>query len=184
MQNKTLFLWTLLLMFCITKVGATDFKHLEEELSDAMITTKITAKYTEQQNLNPLKVNVMTENGHVTLKGHVKDKKAMMDALLIAKSTIGVKSINAEHLEIKDVNTAMTDSYITAKVETAVLKAKVLDDESIPIIGINATTQNGVVTLSGDVKQSQSIQPLLQRVLAVDGVKKVISKLKVNPNAS
>lgn len=171
-------------MFAATKLHAADLKAIEHEISDTVITTKITSKYTEKKNLNPLKIAVSTENGTVTLKGHVKDKTALVDALRLAKQTHGVKSVNAEDLDVKQVNTNITDAYITAKVEAAVLKAKVLDDESIPLVGINATTNNGIVTLSGDVKSCKSIKPLIKRVLAVHGVKKVISHLHVNPDAS
>jgi hyperosmotically inducible protein len=73
----------------------------------------------------------------------------------------------------------LTDAYITAKVETAVLKAKILDDESIPIVGINATTKNGVVTLTGVVKHNASIVAIVKRVSHIRGVKKIISKLQV-----
>ena len=171
-------------MFAATALHATDVKTIENEISDSMITTKITSKYTENKNLNPLKIGVSTLHGTVTLSGHVKDNDALVDALRLAKKTNGVKSIDAENLEVKPVNTAVTDAYITTKVEAAVLKAKVLDDESIPLVGINATTNNGVVTLSGEVKNSQSIKPLIKRVLAVHGVKKIISHLHVNHHAS
>jgi hyperosmotically inducible protein len=73
----------------------------------------------------------------------------------------------------------LSDAYITAKVETAVLKAKILDDESIPIVGINATTKNGVVTLTGVVKNTPSIVAIVKRVSHIRGVKKIISKLQV-----
>ena len=97
----------------------------------------------------------------------------------LAKDTKGVKSVETDDLEIKRVNTALTDAYITAKIETAVLKAKVLDDESIPLVGINATTVNGVVTMTGEVKATKSIDAILKRANAVHGVKKIISNLRI-----
>jgi transcriptional regulator of aromatic amino acid metabolism len=62
-----------------------------------------------------------------------------------------------------------------------VLEAKVLDDESIPLVGINAKTVNGVVTLSGDVKNRSSLTAILRRVSAIKGVKKIISDLQSLP---
>lgn len=167
-------------IFTVSSISAADIKTLENEFSDAIITAKITSKYTENKQLNPLKINVSTENGTVTLTGYVKDKAALMEALRLAKATQGVKEIKAENLNIKRVNTSITDAYITTKVEGAILKAKVLDDDSIPLVGIKATTSNGVVTLSGDVRRGESIAPLLKRVLAVKGVKKVVSLLHVS----
>src|SRR5690606_22118150 len=98
------------------------------------------------------------------------DKKAFVNALRLAKSTKGVKRVEADDLIIKDINTAFTDAYITAKVEAAVLKAKVLDDESIPLVGINASTSNGIVTLSGDLKTKKAIEAIIKRVYGVHGV--------------
>ena len=168
-----------LLGFFINCGHTANLKKIEQEVSDSVITTKITAKITENKNLNPLKISVTTLNGEVKLRGYVKDKQAFVDALRLTISTRGVKLVNTDQLEIKRVNTALTDTYITAKVEAAVLKAKVLDDESIPLVGINAKTANGVVTLSGHVKNGAAIAAILYRVNAVQGVKKIISTLSV-----
>ncbi len=174
------FVFAISSIFTMTSIAATDVKTLEHDFSDAMITTKITSKYTENKNLNPLKISVSTEKGIVTLSGNVKNKAALMEALRLAKATNGVKSVDAKNLNVKRVNTSITDAYITTKVEGAILKAKVLDDESIPLVSIKATTNNGVVTLSGNVKRSESIAPLVKRVWAVKGVKKVVSRLHVS----
>jgi len=177
-----LLLATSLVIF-VSQAQATDLQKIEQELSDSVITTKITAKFTGDKDLNPLKISVSTENGVVKLRGHVKNNQAFVDALRLAKATQGVKSVDTDDLEIKRVNTAFTDAYITAKVEAAVLKAKVLDDESIPLVGINASTNNGTVTLSGLVKNDHSIAAILKRVHAVHGVKKIISKLHAHQEA-
>ena len=168
------------LFFLISQVQAADIKGIEQELNDSVITTKITAKFTKNKNLNPLKISVSTTDGVVKLTGYVKDKQAFVDALRLTKATKGVISVDCRHLEIKRVNTAFTDAYITAKVEAAVLEAKVLDNESIPLVGINATTTNGIVKLSGDVKNSASITAILKRVNAIQGVKKIVSDLQIN----
>ncbi|NCT56745.1 MAG: BON domain-containing protein [Legionella sp.] len=167
------------LMCTVTSPHASDLKTLEHELSDSVITTKITTKITESKHLNPLKISVSTDHGAVKLTGNVKNKEAFVEALRLVKATPGVESIDTDNLNIHDVNTSITDAYITAKVEAAVLKAKVLDDESIPLVGINANTNNGVVTLSGAVKNNDSIAPLIKRILTVHGVKKVVSHLHI-----
>ncbi|WP_133130902.1 BON domain-containing protein [Legionella yabuuchiae] len=186
MRQFLSFVLASILVLVVSQVQAAELsniKQLEQEISDAVITTKITAQFTKSKNLNPLKLSVSTDNGVVTLSGHVKNKNAFVSALRIAKSTKGVNSVDTENLDIKRVNTAFADAYITAKVETAVLKAKVLDDESIPLVGINASTDNGVVTLTGTVKSDKSIAAILKRVSAIKGVKKIISNLRVDdPN--
>ncbi|MGQ3891803.1 BON domain-containing protein [Legionella sp. CNM-4043-24] len=172
-----------ILLICAAIAHADDLRSMERQIEDSVITTKIEAKYTKNRDLNPLKIFVSTQNGVVTLKGHVKDKEALIAAIRLARSTTGVKQVECNDLEIKQVNTAITDTYITAKVEAAVLKAKVLDDESIPLVGINARTTNGEVTLSGKVKHDKSILAIIKRVNAVHGVKKIISQLTVVKDA-
>lgn len=179
MRKLLYLLLTSILIVCINQSQASGLKKIGQEFSDSMITTKITAKFTKNKNLNPLKIMVSTQDGVVKLRGHVRDKQAFVDALRLTTSTKGVKVVDVDDLDIKRVNTAFTDAYITAKVEAAVLKAKVLDNESIPIVGINATTTNGVVTLSGFVKNSRSVNAIIKRVNAVHGVKKIISDLHV-----
>ena len=178
------FLLATFLVIFVNLAHAADIQNIEQEISDSVITTKITAKFAGDKNLNPLKISVSTENGKVRLSGHVKNKEAFVEALRLAKNTTGVKAINAAELDIKVVNTGLADAYITAKVEAAVLKAKVFDDESIPLVGINASTNNGVVSLSGDVKSAKSIAAILKRVNAIRGVKKIISSLEVKADAS
>lgn len=161
------------------RLFASGFKSLGDEISDSVITAKITAKYTRASDLNPLKLGVHTNQGVVSLKGYVKDREAYVHALMLAKNTKGVRRILTRDLHIKKVNTAFTDAYITARAEAAVLKAKVLDDESIPLVGINATTTNGVVTLSGEVKKPSSIPAIVKRVKAIHGVNQVISHMAI-----
>jgi hyperosmotically inducible protein len=162
---------------------ASNLEEWEQGISDSVITTKIKAKFAESKNLNPLKISVETQDGIVTLSGYVKDKQAFVDALRIAKDTQGVKGVKDNDLYIKKVNMAVTDAFITARVETAVLKAKVLDDESIPLVGINAKTVNGEVTLTGTVQSAQSLAYIIKRVNAIRGVKKIITLLEVKDNS-
>lgn len=176
-------LFILLASFLINSAQANNLKEIEQNISDSVITTKITAKFTENKNLNPLKISIDTVNGVVTLSGFVEDKEAFVNALRIAKNTNGVKAVRTNELYIKKVNTGLTDAFITARVETAVLKAKVLDDESIPIVGINAKTVNGVVTITGQVNSAQSIVAIIKRINAIQGVKKLITKLEVKEKA-
>ena len=80
---------------------------------------------------------------------------------------------------MQQVNTALTDAYITAKIETAILAAKIFEDESIPLVGINASTNNGTVTITGNVHKQSSIDIIIARANKVHGVKKIISNLNV-----
>lgn len=156
----------------------------KQTLSDTIISTKITASIAKNAHVNPLKISITTQNGIVTLRGHVNDRKTYVAVLRIAKNTNGVKHIIASGLDIASVNSALTDAYITAKVEAAVLRAKVFDDESIPLAGINAKTINGVVTLEGKVKTPKAKLAIIERINKVRGIKKIISHLDINDDIS
>lgn len=185
MRSFINFLISLILLSSIGLAHAeNNLKEIEKNISDSVITTKIKAKFTKDSALNPLKIHVSTNNGVVTLIGNVNNNQAFVDALTLAKQTKGVKNVETDDLVIKQVNTALTDTYITAKVEAAVLRAKVFDDESIPLVGINATTNNGTVTLSGQVRNDKSVIAIIKRVNAVRGVKKIISNLQVNKDVT
>lgn len=159
--------------------AAPELQVVEQKISDSVISTKISAKLTKKGLINPLKMQFSTKQGVVTLRGYVKDKQAFVDVLRIVKTTKGVKAVDTEALFVKPINTPITDAYITAKVEAAILRAKVFDDESIPLVGIQAKTNNGKVVLSGMVKKSSSISFIVKRVHAVRGVKAVESHLTV-----
>lgn len=169
----------LLLSFCLTLPAAANFTETKQKINDYFITSIIKGKITKNKNLNPLNISVTTDNGIVHLTGRVNDKQSFVDTLRIATSTKGVKGIDASDLEIKQVNSAFTDAYITTKIEAAILEAKVVTDDTIPLVGINASTDNGVVTISGTVQSSKSIVTILNRIKNIKGVKKVISNLEI-----
>jgi len=166
----------------LSSAQAANIKKIEEELSDTVITTKIKTQFTKNKNVNPLKISVTTNHGVVTLRGHAKNNIAYVDALRIVTNTKGVHAINTTEFDVNIVNSAFRDTYITAKVETAILKSKVLDDESIPLVGINVATVNGIVTISGKVRNEAAIAAILKRTNRVRGVKKIISHLEIANN--
>ena len=157
-------------------------KNLEQKLSDTVITTKIKAEFTKNPHLNPLKISVKTHEGVVTLKGHAKNNTAFVAALRIVANTQGVRAISTSNFDIKLVNSSIKDAYITAKIEAAILETKVFEDESIPLVGINTSTANGIVTISGTVKSKHSIDVILKRIHHIHGVVKIKSLLKVQDN--
>lgn len=176
----TIFFYILLLLLGLQPSFAQQSPYsVEQTFIDSIITTKITLKIAKDAHVNPFKVTASTQNGVVTLRGHANDRKAYVAILRAAKNTDGVQRIIASGLDIESVNSGFTDAYITAKVEAAVLRAKVLDDESIPLAGINAKTVNGVVTLEGQVKTLKAKLAIIERINKVRGIKKIISHLDV-----
>lgn len=174
---KSLFIF---LVLCLALCAqASDLEDLQQTWSDTVITTKIKTAFAQNPHLNPLKISVKTHNGVVVLRGHAKNNAAFVAALRIVANTNDVRAINTSQFEIKSVNSSFKDAYITAQIEAAVLEAKVFEDESIPLVGIKATTANGVVTLSGAVKSEHSITVLLKRIHHIQGVARIKSQLKI-----
>jgi len=76
----------------------------------------------------------------------------------------------------RDFGTIMDDAGITAGVNSKLLGAK-----GVSTFDINVDTDNGIVTLNGDVPSSKIKNKVISLAKQVKGVKKVISKLKIVP---
>lgn len=66
---------------------------LDNEISDAWITTKVQSKYYLDSDVKGLQVDVTTNGGVVTLTGKVGSAAERQKALSLAKSTDGVKQV-------------------------------------------------------------------------------------------
>ena len=173
-------LYIILLMIGLPLCYAADLKKIEQSLSDTLITTKVTAKLTHEKLINPLKVKVSTKQSVVRLNGHVKDKATVLQILRIVQKSRGVKAVNIQKLDALATNTLFADAYITTKVESAILMAKIFADPSIPLVGINTKTINGVTSISGEVKSQKSMLSILNYINGIKGIKKVNNQLKVS----
>ncbi len=71
-------------------------------IDDASITTGINAKYIADKYVNARDIDIDTENGRVTLHGHVRKSHYIKRAIRLAKSVSGVKSVIARLSVIKD----------------------------------------------------------------------------------
>lgn|GEM_PF-825793 len=65
----------------------------EQPVDDAAITTKVKAKLATDGDINPFNINVDTNEGVVTLQGHVKKAETRMKAERYARETGGVKKV-------------------------------------------------------------------------------------------
>lgn len=69
---------------------ANDLQDLERTWTDTVITAKIEAAFSQDPNLNPLKISVKTQNGVVKLRGHAKNKTAMVWLLYLVPSKVNI----------------------------------------------------------------------------------------------
>ena len=96
-----------------------------------------------------------------------------------ANTVLADYSKNKKHENNKTESTAsevMSDSMITAKVKEVFLR-----DDKVSVLSISVETDNGVVTLTGDVESKSEAHAAVRAAKKVKGVKKVVSKLVVEP---
>lgn len=74
----------------------------------------------------------------------------------------------------RDFGTIMDDAAITTAINSKLLGAK-----GVSTFDINVDTYNGIVTLSGHVPSGKIKRKVIKLSKKVDGVKRVISKLKI-----
>ena len=119
----------------------------------------------------------------VQLSGFVTDYNVASRAEEIAskvknvqsvKNNILVKNSTIEPSKSKGVTTALSDSKITADIKQKLLREKVTSSQSIHV-----TTRNGVVTLSGIVKNHKEATTAEKIAKDTSDVKKVINKLSL-----
>ena len=68
---------------------------------DAVITSKVNTRYAKDDLVSAIDVNVDTENGRVTLRGHVSSQAAHDRAISIARAVSGVRSVHSQLSIIK-----------------------------------------------------------------------------------
>src|SRR5688500_2662173 len=74
---------------------------------------------------------------------------------------------------------AQTDAGITTNVKT-----KLAADDTVKAFEVNVTTQNGVVTLSGDVESAAAKERAIQIARGTDGVRDVIDQIRIGAAAA
>lgn len=116
-------------------------------------------------------VDVESNNGEVTLLGKVPTPKAKQAAIEVAIKIDGVKTVNNE-LQIVPASKREAvndkDETITDNVET------ILDnDAALKDLDLTVTTNNGVVTLTGEAESIAQVDKAITSVRNVKGVKAV-----------
>jgi len=102
-------------------------------------------------NAGPSTVSTSVNDGVVTLSGEVKDEATKTAAETAARGVNGVKSVTN--------NLSITPPPVVITADDP-LKASV-DNTIKPYPGVNATIQNGVITLTGEIKRAD-----LQQLMA------------------
>lgn len=150
------------------------------------ITTKIQAQYFVNPEIKPWNIDVTTaNNGVVTLEGEVEETADKTEAVRIARETEGVTRVEDRlrvrgEAERETADPAVTlerpDVWLTAKVQSKYF----LDDE-VKGLDIDVDTNEGVVTLSGTVRNESERRQALALARNTEGVREVVDKLQLTP---
>jgi hyperosmotically inducible protein len=155
--------------------GCATNRPLGEQADDAGISAAIKAKYVADPEINPFNIDVDTNDGVVRLSGTVEDEATRREAVELANNTDGVRRvINEIKLGERGLAERVDDATITAAV-----KAKIIADPELNALNIDVDTQNGVVTLSGVVKDERHRMEAVELARRTDGVREVRNRLEV-----
>ncbi|MBA3641067.1 MAG: BON domain-containing protein [Acidobacteria bacterium] len=174
--------------------------------TDPGLTTAVKSKLAADDTVKSYRIDVDTKEGVVTLNGAVDTAAARTRAVELARGTEGVRDVvdrltvtpgttpttgvddkvsgeGREAARDADANTgdttdragdAVGDAALTTKVKT-----KFLADNDISGLKIDVDSNNGVVTLTGNVPTAAGKALALKVAKSTDGVKSVVDRLKV-----
>jgi hyperosmotically inducible protein len=178
-----------------------------EQLADGWLTTKIQAQYFADDDVKARYIEVSTEDGIVTLRGTVDTPAAKDVALQIAANTDGVRDIRDQLAVVGDgvgQGSAQADTRwsmpatpraaseapvgttgeVTAPLSdadvTSLVQSKFYLDDALKTRSIQVGTENGVVTLRGEVTSDDERAQALLLARTTRGVERVEDALTVN----
>lgn len=163
---------------------------------DARITTSIQSKYFMDDRIKGRHIIVAANGGVVTLTGEIADDTERAEALLLARTTEGVKRVE-DNLTISvapaPASTAATPPATAKPIETAAdtdaaladrIKSQLASDNQVKNAPLEVTANSGVVTLTGTVPTRAAKDRALAVVKGMDGVTQVVERIQVSPTKS
>jgi osmotically-inducible protein OsmY len=156
-------------------------------VDEANTTARVKLQLLWREPVDGLHVDVTTSGDHLILTGTVRAQQTKQLAEQIARRTTGVAQVE-NHLTVDpdagigdEVGAAMTsaaeglsDAWLTARVAASLRFDRTVDAERIDV-----STQDGVVTLSGQVPTAADKAEAAVVAAAIDGVKRVEDVLGV-----
>ncbi len=161
-------------------------------VDEANTTARVKLQLLWREPVDGLRVAVTTSGDHLILTGTVRAQQTKQLAEQIARRTTGVAQVE-NHLTVDpdagigdEVGAAMTsaaeglsDAWLTARVAASLRFDRTVDAERIDV-----STQDGVVTLSGQVPTAADKAEAAAVAAAIDGVKRVEDVLGVEQQGS
>lgn len=171
----------------------------EDQRSDIWLESKLATTYLLNDYLSPFTLDVEVDEGVAFLSGTVDSDVARDLAIEIAKGTDGIKEVK-DNIDVKpredrgesdaqasrDSDGQRTDAdrneffrTVQDATITAAVKSKLLWDNNTEGLDIKVDTDDGVVTLKGDVASEANKDLAEQIARNTHGVQKVDNRLEV-----
>ena len=125
-------------------------------------------------------ITVTVEQGTATLDGTVANEVEHHNALAAARSVYKVRNV-VDRLRFADDDEQTVGEYVDDALITAAVKGNLISEAGIKSLFISVETNQGVVTLSGDVKKPEQIPLAEYTAKMTKGVKRVDSRLVYKP---
>jgi osmotically-inducible protein OsmY len=149
-----------------------EFHPHETVPSDKEITENIQSSLKWNSNINPVNLQVGTENGKVKLSGSVSTSREKFEAESIANSTKGV--VDVENMILVKPTTGRADNFIENDIKGVFERSALVDEDKIHI-----AVDNGVVHLTGSVADEPIKNEIYNKALYTNGVVDVINDITV-----
>lgn len=149
-------------------------------VDDSAVTAKVKKALFDVKDISSNDVSVSTAQGVVTLSGFVATPEQAAQAVLTASAVPGVVAIS-DKLHIKGEKEGTVKEFATDVAITSEVKAKLLAEKDMPSTSIHVETANGVVQLSGSVKNSDQLMRAERVAKEVKGVVTVKNDLSLKP---
>jgi hyperosmotically inducible protein len=154
---------------------------------DARTTSSIQSKYFMDERIKGRHIDVATDGGVVTLNGEVGDETERAEALLLARTTEGVKrvedslTVTAGQPSTATSTAAPPTAAAPAGDETltARIKSQLSSDTQIKGAPLDVSAKNGVVLLQGTVTTKAAKQRALTLARGTDGVTQVVDRIRI-----
>lgn len=145
------------------------------EVDDAVLRSRVIAALVADPATESFDIDVAVDDGAVTLSGAVDSLAERALAREVASAVTGVRSISTENLAVEPPE-MRSDTEILADVASRLANSALIDDGLI-----DATVNNGVVTLNGAVASALE-RDRAEQMAAVAGVTAVdVQGLEVEP---
>lgn len=125
-------------------------------------------------------ITITAERGIVTLSGNIANETERKEVLRITRNVSGVLDVK-DLLQVGSDDSNSVGEYIDDTLITTKVKGKILAEAGLSSFSISVETNQGIVTLRGDVDKHETAS-LAERVAKmVNGVKRVDNRLVYKP---